>query len=63
MSNYKAKITRDSEGRFFALVVRVDFDGQESVTNDYQCRHFKTEAAALRSTDRYIAKTNLTEAI
>jgi len=63
MSNYRASISRNGEGSFFALVVRIESDGQAVVVNDYQGRHFKTQSAALRSTTKYIAKTNLIGAV
>jgi len=56
MSNYQAAISKDSEGSFYALVVRIESDGYKVVCYGYKGRHFKTEAAAIRSTSNYIAK-------
>ena len=56
MSDYKASIKKNSEGSFHALIVRIDYDGETSVIHGYEGRHFKTEKAAIRSTDKYIAK-------
>lgn len=55
MTTYKSKITQQ-EGRFFAMVVMVDRDGQERVVNDYRARFFASMKAALKSTSAYIAK-------
>ena len=53
---YKSLITKNSDNRFFALVVRVDYDGTEFICNYYGGRYFKTKNAAIKSTDAYIAK-------
>jgi len=58
MSKYEPRITKDGTGEFFALIVRIDRDGQENVIHGYNGRHFKTLKAAQRSTEKYIAKTN-----
>ena len=54
MSKYEPRITKDSEGSFYALVVRIDRDGEESVIHGYKGRHFASHKAALKSTTRYI---------
>jgi hypothetical protein len=56
MSQYKANIKKNSDGEFYALVVRVDRDGQENVIHGYKGRHFSTLKAAEKSTGAYIAK-------
>ena len=56
MSDYKARITETADGSFYAMVVRVDDDGYVSVISHYKARHFKTRAAAEKSTAAYIAK-------
>jgi hypothetical protein len=53
---YQAKISKNSEGSFYAMVIRIDKDGEQSVCGDYNGRHFKTEKAAIKSTSTYIAK-------
>ena len=53
MSKYEARI-RKSDGSFYALVVRIDRDGEENVTHGYKGRHFKTEKAAIKSTNKFI---------
>ena len=53
---YKSAITKNKDGSFYALVVRVDCDGEEFVCRSYNGRHFKTEKAALKSTANHIAK-------
>lgn len=56
MSNYQARITAAADGSFYALIVRVDRDGQESVIHGYKGRHFATVKAAQKSTAAHIAK-------
>ena len=51
----KPHITENKAGSFFALVVRVE-DGENVVLHGYKGRHFKTEKAALKSTNAHIAK-------
>lgn len=53
---YKASISKNSEGSFYALIVRVDRDGETNVIHHYKGRHFKTEKAAIKSTAAYLAK-------
>jgi hypothetical protein len=56
MSKYQANITKNNEGSFYALVVRIDSDGYQNVIGHYQGRYFKTEKAAIKSTSNYISK-------
>ena len=56
MSKYISKISKNSDGSFYALVVRVDKDGEQNVSHGYKGRHFKTEKSARRSTEKHIAK-------
>ena len=58
MSDYQARITETADGSFYAMVVRVDDDGYVDVVGHYKARHFKTRAAAEKSTAVYIAKLN-----
>lgn len=53
MNKYQARISQ-SNGSFYALIVRVDADGEESVIHSYKGRHFATLAAAQKSTAKYI---------
>jgi len=55
MSNYQASITKNAEGSFYALVVRIE-NGYKNVIGHYKGRHFATEKAAIKSTSNYIAK-------
>ncbi len=55
---YQSAISKDSEGLFYALVIRIDEDGEEFVCRSYTGRYFKTEKAAIKSTDKHIAKLN-----
>ena len=55
MSDYQPRITKNNDGFFFALVVRIDNDGEVNVCN-YKGRSFKTHKAALKSTNTYISK-------
>ncbi len=58
MSQHKAQIHQTADSDFYALIVRVDRDGQENVIHGYKGRFFKTRLAAERSTDKHIAKLN-----
>lgn len=55
MSKYEARITKQADS-FYALIVRVDRDGEENVIHGYEGRFFKTMKAAQKSTSNYIAK-------
>jgi len=55
MSDYKPAITKQDDS-FYALVVRIDSDGEENVIHGYKGRFFKTEKAALKSTNNHINK-------
>ena len=56
MSNYKPFTSTRKDGSTFALVVRVDRDGETNAVHGYAGRYFKTEKAAIRSCERWIAK-------
>ena len=56
MSQYEARISKNADGEFYALIVRIDRDGQASVIHGYKGRHFATMKAAKKSTDAYISK-------
>lgn len=56
MTNYQPRITQTADGDFYALIVRVDRDGEEHVIHGYKGRHFATLKAAEKSTAAYIAK-------
>jgi hypothetical protein len=56
MSKYESRITRNADSEFYALIVRIDQDGQENVIHGYKGRHFGTLKAAEKSTGAYIAK-------
>ena len=60
-NRYQPRISEDSAGSFYALIVRVDYDGYEEVIYGYKGRHFKTLKAATKSTTNYIAKHNLND--
>ena len=54
---YKSAISKDTEGMYYALVVRIDEgDKEEYVCRSYTGRYFKTEKAAIKSTEAHIAK-------
>ncbi len=55
MSKYEAKITESPNG-IYALVVRVDADGEINVISHYKGRYFSTVNAAKKSTAKYIEK-------
>ena len=52
MTRYVARI---NAATFYAMVVRVDRDGEEQVDSCFRPRHFASLKAAERSTARYIA--------
>lgn len=54
---YTPNITKNSDGSFYALVVRVDYDGERQVVHGFS-RHFKTEKGALKSVNAFITKLN-----
>lgn len=56
MSKYEPRITKTADNEFYALIVRIDNDGQENVIHGYKGRHFKTMKAAEKSTLSYIGK-------
>lgn len=56
MNRYKVEITGSPERGFYALIVRVDRDGQLNVIHGYKGRHFATLQAATKSTSTYIDK-------
>lgn len=54
MTKYEARISKNRDNRFYAMIVRIDYDGEESVVNHYNSRHFATEKAAIKSTSKYL---------
>jgi len=56
MSKHEPAITQENDGTFYALVVRIDRDGERRVIHGYKGRHFATRKAAEKSTTNYIAK-------
>jgi hypothetical protein len=55
-SRHESRITGTSENGFYALIVRIDRDGQENVIRGYKGRTFYTWTAAERSTKNYMRK-------
>jgi len=58
MKRYQARVRKMNDA-YYALLVRIDKDGEEVVAHGYKGRYFATEAAARRSIDRHIAKHDL----
>lgn len=56
MYRYKASITKTADGSFYAIIVRIDKDGEQNVIHGYKGKHFTTMKAAEKSTAAYIAK-------
>ena len=56
MSKHEANITKTADGSFYALIVRIDKDGEKNVIHGYKGRHFSTMKAAQKSTDAYMKK-------
>lgn len=55
MSKYEPRLSKDSSGDIYALVVRIDKDGSENVCHGFG-KHYKTEKGALRGANKYIKK-------
>jgi hypothetical protein len=55
MSKYEARINKQGN-EFYALIVRIDYDGEENVIHGYKGRFFKTMKAAQKSTSNHIGK-------
>jgi hypothetical protein len=55
MSNYQPRITKQSDGEFYALIVHIDKNGRENVIRGYKDRTFKTMKAAEKSVNAYIS--------
>lgn len=54
MSKYEPRITKQDDS-FYALVVRIDRDGEENVLHGFS-GFYKTEKSALRYANKFIAK-------
>lgn len=54
-NRYQARIN-NQDGSFYALIVRIDHDGQENVIHGYKGRFFTSLKAAEKSTSNYITK-------
>jgi hypothetical protein len=52
---YQARIS-ENNGSIFAIIVRIDKDGEENVIHGYKGRHFATRKGAEKSTSKYLAK-------
>jgi leucyl-tRNA synthetase len=58
VSNHQPRFNKYADGSVYALIVRIDRDGQENVIHGY-ARHFKSLAAAQKSAAKYMAKHGL----
>jgi len=58
MSRHEPRFTQHKDGSVYALIVRIDRDGQENVIHGY-ARHLSSLAAAQKSTAAYMAKHGL----
>lgn len=59
---YESRITAHKDLGFYALIVRVDKDGEESVIHGYKGRYLKTLKSAEASISRYLKKARLAQA-
>lgn len=57
MSKYEPRITPQDDS-FYALIVRIDPDGEENVIRGFR-RFYKTEKAALKGANSYMTKQGL----
>jgi|AJXC01.1.fsa_nt_gi hypothetical protein len=55
MSTHEPRVSGTIENGFYALIVRIDRDGEENVINGF-ARHYKTRKAGERAAAKYIAK-------
>jgi hypothetical protein len=55
MTTYQAKIRKTAYNSFFAMVVRVDQDGEQDVVNSFRPRHFSSLKAAEKATQKFLA--------
>jgi hypothetical protein len=55
MTTYQAKIRNTADNLFFAMVVRVDQDGEQDVVSGFQPRHFSSLKAAEKATQKFLA--------
>jgi len=55
MSKHEPRISGNEENGFYALIVRIDYDGQENVIYGY-ARHFASRKNAERSVNSYMKK-------
>lgn len=58
MSKHEPRFNQYKDGSVYALIVRIDRDGEEHVIHGY-ARHFKSLAAAQKSASNYMAKYGL----
>ena len=61
MSAYKGKISINADNTFYAYIVRIDRDGQESVVPGFG-KHYTNLANAERGIYRFMRKNNLQKA-
>jgi hypothetical protein len=59
MSRHESRVTGTTENGFYALIVRIDKDGQENVIHGYKGRTFATREAGVKSTQKYMTKHGL----
>lgn len=57
MSTYEPRITPQDDS-FYALIVRIDSDGQKNVIHGFR-RFYKSEKAAVKGAGAYITKRGL----
>jgi len=57
MTKYQPRITKEADGGFYALVVRIDSNDD---MNEYVChgfgKHYKSEKMALKYANKYITR-------
>lgn len=56
MSDYQARISNTADGDVYAMVVRVDRDGEQQVDATFRARHFATRAKAERAIAKHLSK-------
>jgi hypothetical protein len=55
-SRHEARYTTNQDSRTFALIVRIDRDGEEQVIRGFEGRHFASRKNAERAVAKHFAK-------
>ncbi len=56
MSKHEGRISKESDGRFYALIVRIDRDGEEHVIRGFKGFQYKTRENAEKAIAKYLRR-------